>query len=250
MDRVDSETRALIRLQVLTPLSTLISLAAQLVAAFAIRPSLGAINDDYLTILTPRKSFIGAYWLVLYLLQSARLALNPWRRTDICAFKVGYCVLLAVVRKEQTKVSALRNAPELPQSCWNKATLVNAVGLRFVFSNVCMAFWTLFFEFRLFLASEICLLIALVLLASIWGQLLLYPASRARPLELALIHAPVRLFLVMLLIVHVWSVQLSISHLVSVDGRERQAKWTPGLSVVQVRGRRTSLARSAWKMVI
>jgi hypothetical protein len=77
---------ALVRLQVLTPLSILVFLASALVAAFAITPSLGTISDDYLTILTPRKILVAAYVLVLVVLQ------------------IGYCVLLAAARKEATRV--------------------------------------------------------------------------------------------------------------------------------------------------
>jgi len=167
---VSAPNPALIRLQILTPISILLSLAANLVAALAINPSLKRINDDYITILTPRASLIGAYWLLLYVLQ------------------IGYCVILAVARKVETR-----------------DTIIHAVGIRFVLANLCMGLWTLFFSLRYFLVSEIFLLLALVLLISVWALLLVYPPSiRKRPMDTFFIHAPMRMFLVILLNVDVW----------------------------------------------
>jgi len=164
------EQSRLIRLQILTPISILVSIGANLVASLAINPSLGQINDDYLTIMTPRKVLIGAYWLLLYVLQ------------------IGYCIILATVRKQETK-----------------DTIIHAVGLRFVLANVCMSLWTLFFSLRYFLVSEIFLLLALVLVVSIWAMLLVYPSNfTSRPMDTFFIHAPIRMFLVLLLVVDVW----------------------------------------------
>jgi len=170
MDALPKEAKQLIRLQILTPISVLLTVAANLVAGLAISPTLGEISDDYLTIFTPTKYWIGAYWLLLYILQ------------------IGYCIILATVRKSETK-----------------DTILHAIGLRFVLANVCMAFWTLFFSMRQFLVSEIFLLIALALLISCWALCLVYPPNfKSRPMDTIFIHAPIRMFLVMLLVVDVW----------------------------------------------
>ena len=57
----------LIRLQIFTPLTLLLALGAQLVTTFAVHPNIGQISDDYITIWTARKEFIGGYLLLVSL---------------------------------------------------------------------------------------------------------------------------------------------------------------------------------------
>ena len=56
---------SLIRLQIATPMCLLLALGANLVTTFAVRPSVGDINDEYRTILTPRKELLGGYLLLV-----------------------------------------------------------------------------------------------------------------------------------------------------------------------------------------
>ena len=66
----------------------------------------GGISDLYPTLLTPNTTLLGAYWMVLYVLQ------------------IGYCLTLVTARKDVTK-----------------ETLVYGVGLRFAIANWLMAGW-------------------------------------------------------------------------------------------------------------
>lgn len=60
---VSPTLQQLIRLQIFTPLTLLLALGAQLVTIFAVRPNIGEISDEYETIWTPWKEFIGGYLL-------------------------------------------------------------------------------------------------------------------------------------------------------------------------------------------
>ena len=86
----------LIRLQVLTPLSTLVSLANVLGTEFIVHPSLSEIVDIWHTPISPRASLVALYLLVLFAGQvriflydddDLRLTFDP---------QVGYCLLLVV----------------------------------------------------------------------------------------------------------------------------------------------------------
>jgi len=77
---------ALVRLQVLTPLSLLINIAAVAVCAFLVNPSIAAVSRLYPTSITPNSAVIGAYVAVIYLGQ------------------IGYCLLLVLATKSETKV--------------------------------------------------------------------------------------------------------------------------------------------------
>ncbi|KAG6334338.1 hypothetical protein ID866_4750 [Astraeus odoratus] len=146
---------ALVRLQVLTPLSLLINIATVLVCATIIKPSIG---------------------------------------------QIGYCLLLVSARRTETK-----NA------------LVKAVGLSLVLANWTMALWAISWvrvllslptnanvmpEFikvlQFFLVSTILLGILILLLAYSNIALLVYHTpTTSRPLDMALIHAPLRFFLIL-----------------------------------------------------
>lgn len=56
----------LIRLQVLTPLSTLVSVAAVLATEFIVHPSLSEIVNIWPTSISPRTSLVAFYLLVLF----------------------------------------------------------------------------------------------------------------------------------------------------------------------------------------
>jgi hypothetical protein len=80
------EYLALVRLQVLTPLSLLINIACVATCAFVAHPSLSAVAKLYPTALTPNVAVIGAYVAAIYVGQ------------------IGYCVLLVFTRDAETKV--------------------------------------------------------------------------------------------------------------------------------------------------
>ncbi|KAL1721513.1 hypothetical protein EV715DRAFT_248948 [Schizophyllum commune] len=153
---------ALVRLQVLTPLSLLINVATVIICAFVVTPSLSTISREYPTAISPRPAVIAVYFAALYVGQ------------------IGYCVLLVLARKPETK-----------------ATLIKGVGFPLVLANWIMAFWAISWVLRAFIAATVFqgLLILLLLYSNI--NLLVYHApTTRRPLDIALIHAPVRFFLV------------------------------------------------------
>ncbi|KAI6040978.1 hypothetical protein EDC04DRAFT_2672390 [Pisolithus marmoratus] len=154
---------ALIRLQVLTPLSLLINIVTVLVCASIVKPTIGDIIKLYPTSITFRPSLLAVYVMVIYLAQ------------------VGYCVLLVLARKAETKKA-----------------LVKAVGLSLVLANWTMAFWAIAWVLQLFLLSTILLGILVVLLAYSNIVLLIYHTpSTDHPVDMMLIHAPLRFFFVL-----------------------------------------------------
>ncbi|KAI0089407.1 hypothetical protein BDY19DRAFT_102072 [Irpex rosettiformis] len=160
----------LIRLQVLTPLSLLINIATVMVCSLVVTPNLGAISKLYPSAISPEPRMIAAYIVLLYLCQ------------------IGYCILLVLARKPETK-----------------NTLVKGVGLPLVFANWIMAGWAIAWLLQAFLVSTILLGILLVLLLYANIVLLVYHApTRERPLDIALIHAPMRAFLILPLNVLFW----------------------------------------------
>ncbi|KAG1840247.1 hypothetical protein F4604DRAFT_1833196 [Suillus subluteus] len=153
----------LVRLQVLTPLSLLINIATLLVCSVIISPSAGSIIKSHPTSISPSPSLIAAYIVAIFLGQ------------------IGYCVLLVVARKPETKT-----------------TLVKGVGLSLVFANWLMALWAVSWVLEFFLLSTILLgLLVLCLLYSNIALLIYHPPTSSRPLDMALIHAPLRFFLVL-----------------------------------------------------
>jgi len=95
--------------------------------------------------------------------------------------QIGYCILLVFARKPETK-----------------KTLVKDVGLSLVFSNWVMAAWAIAWVLQGFLASTILLGILVILLLYSNISLLTYHApTQARPFDAALIHAPLRFFLIL-----------------------------------------------------
>jgi hypothetical protein len=77
---------ALVRLQVLTPLSLLVNIVALVVCAVVLDPSLDGISHDFRTVLTPKSWMTQMYIIAIWVGQ------------------IGYCALLVLVRKPETKV--------------------------------------------------------------------------------------------------------------------------------------------------
>ncbi|KAJ6485913.1 hypothetical protein C8R45DRAFT_998377 [Mycena sanguinolenta] len=154
---------ALVRLQVLTPLSLLINIASVLVCAVVVNPSIGTITKIFRTSLTPSFPVISVYIAAMYLGQ------------------IGFCVLLVLARKAETK-----------------KTLTKGVGTWIVFANWVMALWAVAWVFKWFLTATILQGILLILLLFCNISLLTYHApTTKRPLDMALIHAPLRFFFVL-----------------------------------------------------
>ncbi|KAH9474732.1 hypothetical protein JR316_0013197 [Psilocybe cubensis] len=154
---------ALVRLQVLTPLSLLLNIASILVCTLVANPSIREVSRLHPTAITPNSHamaiYIGTIWLG----------------------QIGYCVLLVLARKDETK-----------------RAMVSAVGLALVFGNIVMGLWAIAFVMQWFLLSTILLGILLLLLCFSNAALLIYhPPVSSRPLDTALIHAPMRFYLIL-----------------------------------------------------
>jgi len=80
---------ALVRLQVLTPLSLLLNVAAVVVCSTIVTPGIGSIARLHPTSITPDINAIASYVGVIVLGQ------------------IGYCCILVMVKKPETKVSNL-----------------------------------------------------------------------------------------------------------------------------------------------
>ncbi|KAF7982791.1 hypothetical protein HWV62_25703 [Athelia sp. TMB] len=153
------------RLQVLTPLSLLINMATVIVCTTVVKPGIRTwgITQNYPTAISPRPSLIAIYVIAIY------------------AGQIGYCLLLVLARKTETK-----------------RTLTKGVGLSLVAANWVMAAWAVAWVMQGFLASTILLGILIVLLLYSNLNLLVYHApTRSRPFDIALIHAPLRFFLIL-----------------------------------------------------
>ncbi|KAJ6610466.1 hypothetical protein B0H10DRAFT_2166051 [Mycena sp. CBHHK59/15] len=157
---------ALVRLQVLTPLSLLINIATVLVCAVVVNPSIRTIAKLYPTSISPKPAVISVYVAAMYLGQ------------------IGYCVLLVLARKPETKV--------------RMRTLTKGVGLSLVFANWIMALWAVAWVFEWFLVATILQGILLItLLYSNISLLTYHPPTTSRPFDMGLIHAPLRFFFVL-----------------------------------------------------
>ncbi|KAJ7623449.1 hypothetical protein FB45DRAFT_991878 [Roridomyces roridus] len=194
---------ALVRLQVLTPLSLLINIATTMVCTLALNPSLRTIAKLYPTPISPKPAVISVYVALMYLGQ------------------IGYCVLLVLARKPETK-----------------RTLTKGVGLSLVFANWVMAFWAVAWVFEWFLAATILQGLLLILLLYSNIALLTYHApTTSRPLDMALIHAPLRFFFVLqfaLMFPVTLFVNLGLTHTPTYEGvpADYQAYAWPAFGVV------------------
>jgi len=154
---------ALVRLQVLTPLSLLINIAVIMVTTFIISPGLGTISKTHPTPISPSPGLVAIYLIAIF------------------AGQIGYCVLLVLASKEETKQA-----------------LIKGVGFSLVLANWVMAAWAVTWSLQLFLPSTILLaILTLTLLYSNIVLLIYHPPTRERPFDTLLIHAPVRLFLLL-----------------------------------------------------
>lgn len=154
---------ALVRLQVLMPLSLLINIATIFVCAVVVKPSIGGILKLYPSSISPNPTVIAVYVLAIYVGQ------------------FGFCLLLVLARKPETK-----------------KTLVKGVGLTLVFANWVMAGWAITWVFKWFLASTILQgLLLLLLLYSNIALLIYHAPTSSRPFDTALIHAPLRFFFIL-----------------------------------------------------
>jgi len=162
---------ALTRLQVLTPLSLLINIASVVVCATVLKPNLPEVSRRYVpTSITPNTAMIATFVLVIYGVQ------------------IGYCILLVLVRKPETK-----------------RTMTKGVGMSIVIANWLMAIWPIFFTLEFWLVSTIILgaLIITLIYANI--VLLVYHAPvNSRPLDTLFIHAPARMMLLLPLNILFW----------------------------------------------
>lgn len=163
-DTSDPRTRLalkLLRLQVLTPLSVLINVAANLVCALVISPSMGEIMELFPNGMTPKTEMVGFYMTGVYVLL------------------IGFCVLLITARNPETK-----------------ETLVNGVGLRLVVVNWLMTAWAVLWALQLFIPSTIILGMVAILLGWIVFSLVWYTPGGplTRPFDNLFIHSPLKLW--------------------------------------------------------
>jgi hypothetical protein len=77
---------SLVRLQVLTPLSLLINIVCLVICSVVISPSLEEVSNDFRTVLSPKSWMIQMYIIAVWVGQ------------------IGYCGLLVLARKPETKV--------------------------------------------------------------------------------------------------------------------------------------------------
>ncbi|KAJ3557045.1 hypothetical protein NM688_g1685 [Phlebia brevispora] len=171
---------ALTRLQVLTPLSLLINMATLIICMSIVHPGLGDIAKLYPTSISPLPSMIAVYLIAIYV------------------FQIGYCVLLVLVRKEETKVRMKYFEATTHHNGSMQRTLIRGVGLPLVFANWILAGWAVAWLFQAFLLSTILLGILLVILVYANIVLLVYHApTSSRPFDIVLIHAPMRAFMIL-----------------------------------------------------
>jgi len=170
---------SLVRLQVLTPLSLLINIATVLVCTFILHPSLGDVTRSHPASISPSVPAIAAYIFAIYLGQ------------------VGYCVLVVFARKSETK-----------------STIVKGVGLALVAANWVMAGWAITWVFEAFIASTVLLgILSLLLIYSNVVLIVYHVPTWHRPFDIAFIHAPVRLFLILpLAILFPYSLFVTLGH--------------------------------------
>ncbi|KAF8351938.1 hypothetical protein F5887DRAFT_873606 [Amanita rubescens] len=154
---------ALVRLQVLTPLSLLINIATISICAVVTIPTISTVMERNVTALSPHPPVLGAYVAVLFLGQ------------------IGYCVLLILASKRETKHA-----------------LIKGIGMSLVAANFIMALWAVCWVLEWFLVASILQGVMLLLLA--YSAIVLYiyhAATSEHPLDTAFIHAPIRFFLVL-----------------------------------------------------
>jgi hypothetical protein len=222
---------SLVRLQVLTPLSLLINVAAVVVCAFVVDPSIARVSRLHPTSITPNASVIGLYLAVVFLGQ------------------IGYCLLLLVASKAETKKAVIKG-----------------VGFGLVLANIVMALWAVAWVMQWFLVATILQgLLLLLLLYSNIALLIYHPPDSSRPIDTALIHAPLRFFLILplsILFPLCLFVTLGLTFYPSPDGPQHYSSWYAmtafavilgtnllGLAVVIIRGDIVWCVAATWVAV-
>lgn len=193
-------TRRLARIQLLSPLSLLVFIAASAIGVLVPRPSIRQISDDYLTIFTPSSQLIGLYWAVIALLL------------------IGQSLVLALTRNRQTQ-----------------NLLANGVGVRLPLVNLLMSLWVLFWSLKLFLAAEIVLFVVFALSLSLLGTtFVLYRSPKTTFLEAAFVYAPITMINVILFSVDIWQnglLALKWYKYVGTDSSVHHGHWEEGHKV-------------------
>lgn len=167
--------KALGRLQVFHPISLLLLIASLAVTSVVVKPTLSQVARQHPTFFNPNDTWLLGYWGLLLLLQ------------------VGTTLSLALASTDRTK-----------------SLLTNGLSWSLPVSNLCLAIWAPVFlvdQRPAHIAAEVFLGIATVLL--LWSTLLTgikqsYHPTWRRPVEWALIHLPLRLFLAVLLHADIW----------------------------------------------
>lgn len=98
---------AMTRVQVLTPLSILVSAGTLIVTSILTRPRLNDVSEAHPTYLTPNATWLMAYWSVIYLCQ------------------IGFALLCVVGQKPETKVSGDARRQKWPSRCATGRQRVN-----------------------------------------------------------------------------------------------------------------------------
>ncbi|KAG8906784.1 hypothetical protein FRB99_006161 [Tulasnella sp. 403] len=177
----------LLRLQVLTPLAVLVNIATFLICGLVIKPSMRDLSKAFPTAVTPHAVMMAMLWMIIFALQ------------------ILYCVMLVIGRKHETR-----------------ETLAYGVGLRLVFANWLMVAWSILFTLKFWLPATIILSFLFVLLLWVNLSLIWYPTSSARPLDFISIHAPMRLFLLIVFLSSLpQSIFISLDWIYSADHPER-----------------------------
>ncbi|KDN39623.1 hypothetical protein K437DRAFT_275969 [Tilletiaria anomala UBC 951] len=176
----DRRLKHLIRVQILSPLSFLVSLGALAIGMFIARPCISDISARHWTYIAPRDSLLLIYWAAIYFAQ------------------IGFALYIT-----------------LSTSSVRAQTLISAgVGLRLAFANLMLAIWVplwLLNTHATSIASTVLLgLAALGLLSSVLyiqvrrSDPVIRPTIKHRPFEWICVHLPLKLFLVVLFHVDVW----------------------------------------------
>jgi len=179
----------------------LINIVSVMVCALIVSPSIGDIEKMYPSSISPNPMLIAAYVLLIYVGQ------------------VGYCILLVTARKPETK-----------------QTVVKGVGMGLVLANWAMAIWAVTWILQWFIVSTVVLGILTVLLIYCNVVLLVYhkPTLAKRPFDVALIHAPIRLFLILpLSLMFPYSLFIALGHTWSEGDKTHYTKYQwPGFAVM------------------
>ncbi|KAE8269509.1 hypothetical protein A4X09_0g2828 [Tilletia walkeri] len=175
---MDRNNKALVRVQVATPLSVLIGLATIIITALIVKPGMNEISMRHVNYLTPNANFLMSYWAVIFLLL------------------VGYCILIVVSRKQETK-----------------KLILTGVGLRLALVNFGLALWAIFWvldQHWAFIAGEAILAFNTVLLLITVGILTFkFHPNFKHPLDWLFVHVPIKMLLVVFLQIDLWQ-QLGI----------------------------------------